>query len=215
MTFQETLPAGQSGSYAEQRAREQRASPRFALLLRAAKLIGLRGQYLCIVRDVSETGVRLRLFHALAQERRLALESVAGERLGVEKVWENAGEAGFRFDVPIDVHGFIAEAGPYPKRPIRIGVEDIARITVAGETCVARLRDLSRQGAGIEIDRHLAIGQHLRIEADALPEFEATVCWRKHPAYGLVFRQLMSLEELAVRSYRMQPGRLRQGTDQA
>ncbi|WP_330703018.1 PilZ domain-containing protein [Novosphingobium resinovorum] len=204
MTFQGSLPADRAQSY-----EEQRASPRFALLLRAAKLVGAEGEYLCIVRDVSETGVRLRLFHSLAAERRLALESAAGERLGIEKVWENGGEAGFRFDVSIDVQRFIAEAGPYPKRPIRVGVEDVARITVSGETTVARLRDLSRQGAGIDIDRHLAIGQHLRIEADALPEFEATVCWRRHPSYGLVFRQLMSLEELAVRAFRMQPGRLR------
>lgn len=204
MTFQESLSTGRALTH-----EEQRASPRFALLLRAAKLIGREGEYLCIVRDVSETGVKLRLFHPLATERRLALESAAGDRLGVEKVWEQGGEAGFRFDLPIDVQRFIAEAGPYPKRPIRIGVEQVARVTIMGETSVVRLRDLSRQGAGIETDRHLAIGQYLRIEAEDMPEFEATVCWRKHPAYGLVFRQLMSLEELAVRAFHMQPGRLR------
>ncbi|MFS0848628.1 PilZ domain-containing protein [Novosphingobium panipatense] len=184
---------------------EQRASPRFALLLRAAKLIGNYGEYLSIVRDVSETGVRLRLFHSLAAERRLYLESVAGHRLGVEKVWENAGEAGFRFDAPIDVQRFIAEAGPYPKRPIRIKVTDEACIVVNGEKSAAHVRDISRQGACIETNRHLAIGQHLRIEGVVLPEFEATVCWRKHPDYGLVFRQLMSLEELAVCAFKMQP----------
>lgn len=202
MSFPESLSAGRKPSY-----EEQRASPRFALLLRAAKLIGAHGEYLCIVRDVSETGVKLRLFHSLADERRLALESAAGDRLGVEKVWENGGEAGFRFDEPIDVQRFIAEAGPYPKRPIRVCVGHQAQLTIAGETSPAKVRDLSRQGAGIETDHYLAIGQHLRIASGLMPEFEATVCWRQHPSYGIVFRQLMSLEELAVRAFRMQKTR--------
>jgi hypothetical protein len=202
MSFPESLSAGRKPSY-----EEQRASPRFALLLRAAKLIGAHGEYLCIVRDVSETGVKLRLFHSLADERRLALESAAGDRLGVEKVWENGGEAGFRFDEPIDVQRFIAEAGPYPKRPIRVCVGHQAQLTIAGETSAAKVRDLSRQGAGIETDHYLAIGQHLRIASGLMPEFEATVCWRQHPSYGIVFRQLMSLEELAVRAFRMQKNR--------
>ncbi len=183
---------------------ELRATPRFALLLRAAKLVGPRGEYLCIVRDVSATGVRLRLFHSLAGLHGLALESATGERIGVMPVWEQNGEAGFRFLRPIEVERFIAEAGPYPKRPIRINVDHPARIVVAGAAIEVRLCNLSRQGARIETGEHLAIGQQLRIEAAELPLFEATVCWRKEPGYGLVFRQLMSLEDLALRAFRMQ-----------
>ncbi|PNU04099.1 PilZ domain-containing protein [Novosphingobium guangzhouense] len=204
MSFPESLSGGRKQSY-----EEQRASPRFALLLRASKLIGVHGEYLCIVRDVSETGVKLRLFHALATERRLALESAAGDRITVEKMWETDGEAGFRFEDPIDVQRFIAEAGPYPKRPIRICVDHEAHVTIAGETAFAKVRDLSRQGAGIETDHYLAIGQHLRIASSMMPEFEATVCWRQHPSYGIVFRQLMSLEELAVRAFHMQEANAR------
>ncbi|MFC0205146.1 PilZ domain-containing protein [Novosphingobium soli] len=201
MTLPDCLSADRAGG-----AVDQSVTPRFAPLLRAAKLIGASGEYLCIVRDVSETGVRLRLFHPLTGERRLALEATAGERLPVERVWEREGEAGFRFVQPIDVTHFIAEAGPYPKRPIRIGVDRPARIRSAGASASARIHDLSRQGARIVTDYHLAIGQTLQIECDALPHVEATVCWRERPSYGLVFRQLMSLEDLAVRAFRMQPG---------
>lgn len=201
MSFPESRSADSAPSLAE-----QRAAPRFALLLRAAKLIGPRGgEYLCIVRDVSQTGVKLRLFHALAGlGQRLALECSTGERMAVDLVWEHEGEAGFRFVSPIDVQHFIAEAGPYPKRPVRIAVDRRANLIVAGDTIEARLRNLSRQGASIETDHHLAIGQQLRISAEHLPMFEATVCWRREPVYGLVFRQLMSLEELALRVFVMQ-----------
>lgn len=209
MTFPDRRSAGIVDPGADRKAaihrpEDLRAAPRFALLLRAAKLIAPRGEYLCIVRDVSETGAKLRLFHSLAGIEGLALESVTGEHIAMDPVWEHEGEGGFRFVEPIDVRRFIAEAGPFPKRPIRVAVDHPARITVAGQTSTARVRDLSRQGARIETGNHLALGQQLRLEADELPQFEATVCWRRQPAYGLVFRQLMGLEELAVRTYRMQ-----------
>jgi hypothetical protein len=183
---------------------DQRAAPRFALLLRAAKLVGARGEYLCIVRDVSETGVKLRLFHSLAGIDGLALESATGERMALDLVWEYKGEAGFRFARPIDVQRFIAEASPYPKRPIRIALDLPARLSFGGTVLDVRLCNISRQGANIETVQHLALGQQLRLEAKHLPVFEATVCWRKRPGYGLVFRQLMGLEELASRTFRMQ-----------
>lgn len=201
MSFPESLSAGSARTSAD-----QRIAPRYALLLRAAKLIGPQGhEYLCIVRDVSETGVKLRLFHPLAGlGSRLALECSTGDRMGVDLVWEHEGEAGFRFVRPIDVQEFIAEAGPHPKRPVRLAVDRQAHLTVAGSSIDARLRNLSRQGASIETSQHLAIGQQLRISAEHLPVFEATVCWRREPFYGMVFRQLMSLEELALRVFVMQ-----------
>lgn len=187
---------------------EKRETTRFALLMRSAKLIGSRGECLCIVRDVSETGVKLRLFHPLAGEEHMALELMTGERLAVDLIWEHNGEAGFRFLKPIDVMGFIAETGPYPRRPIRLKVNHPAMLTVAGKPIPARLCDLSREGARIETEFKLAIRQNLRIKAEELPEFEATVCWRRQPAHGLVFHQVMSLEELANRAFRMQPGHM-------
>lgn len=204
MTFPDRRSAGNVQTLGSPNPEDLRATPRFALLLRAAKLVGPQGEYLCIVRDVSETGAKLRLFHSLAGIDGLALEAVTGERIPLDLVWEHEGEAGFRFIRPIDVQRFIAEASPFPKRPIRIAIDQPALITVAGETSTVRVRDLSRQGACIESERHLALGQQLRIEGGELPQFEATVCWRRQPSYGLVFRQLMGLEELAVRTFRMQ-----------
>ncbi len=189
---------------AELRVEDLRATPRFALLLRSAKLIGTDVEHLCIVRDVSQSGCKLRLFTPIGEDDQLALEVSTGERLPVELIWERDGEAGFRFREPIDVTHFVAESGPYPKRPIRVRVDHPARLSLSGQVVPVTLQNLSRQGAGIETDMHLAIGQKMLVEAEGLPTFEATVCWRQHPQYGLVFGQLMSLSELAERSYRLQ-----------
>jgi hypothetical protein len=187
---------------------EQRVQPRFALLLRQAKLLSDGCEYLCIVRDVSESGFKLKLFHPLPgllpQSSGFALEITTGEAFPVEHVWEQDGEAGFRFTAPVDLARFIAEAGPFPKRPVRLKVEHPALIAFGGQEYFAMIHDLSRQGARIETEQMLAIGQKMRFAARELPHFDATVCWRQHPFYGLVFDQLLSLEQLALRTYRIQ-----------
>lgn len=205
MKYPEILPELETGRVDD--FGEQRVQPRFALLLRSAKLVSSRGEFLCIVRDVSESGAKVRLFHPVLDDEDLWLEIATGERFAVEKVWEKEGEAGIRFVDTIDVMRFVAEAGPFPKRPVRIRTNHPATLSYAGNSATAMICDLSRQGARIETAQRLAIGQTLRIEGDHLPEFEATVCWRRHPAYGLVFRQLMSMEELALRVFEVQMNR--------
>ena len=46
-------------------AREQRTAPRFTLLIRTAKLLSSSGEYLCVIRDVSSEGIKVRTFHQL------------------------------------------------------------------------------------------------------------------------------------------------------
>lgn len=180
-----------------------RGAPRFALMLRSAKLIADGTEYLCIIRDVSETGVKLRLFHPAPRAAELLIETASGQNYAMQMVWEANGEAGFRFLQPIDVDSFVKESGPYPKRPLRLRVQHRATVRMANQSYDATILDISRQGARITISNKLAIGQKFWLEAEELPLFEATVCWRRAPEYGLVFGQLMGLEELAQRAERM------------
>ncbi|MCJ2177581.1 PilZ domain-containing protein [Novosphingobium album (ex Hu et al. 2023)] len=183
---------------------EKRIEPRVALLLRSAKLAGASGEFLCIVRDVSNSGAKLRLFHPMVDSEELVLETATGQRVAVEKVWENGNEAGIRFLDAIDISQFVAEHGPFPKRPMRINLDCSARLRHGGAAYGSRIHDLSSQGAKIETSQHLAIGQVLGLEADNLPAFDVTVRWRRHPYYGLVFHQVMSLEEFALRVHQLQ-----------
>jgi hypothetical protein len=182
-----------------------RAAPRFSLLIRSAKLVYPSGEYICIVRDVSASGVRLRLFHALPPEPAVTLELATGETFEIERVWEHEEHGGFRFSNPIDVERFIVEAGPYPKRPLRLRTDFAAKLTTDGEPFGATVRDFSREGAKIVTEQPLAIGQKVRIEAKGLPPLTAIVCWRRLPAYGLAFQQSFTFQELAKTAARLQP----------
>ncbi|MFN9375472.1 MAG: PilZ domain-containing protein, partial [Novosphingobium sp.] len=77
-------------------SQELRAAPCISLMLRAAKLVRPAGEFLCILRDVSATGLKARLFHALPQDGPLALELGTGERHPIEPVWERDRHVGFR-----------------------------------------------------------------------------------------------------------------------
>ena len=198
-------PDGRANDAANRDVADLRAAPRFSLLIRSAKLVYENTEYLCIVRDVSASGVRLRLFHRLPAEERVTLELATGETFTLERVWEREDHGGFRFADPIDVHRFIAEAGPYPKRPLRLRIEFPATLSFDEATIEAKICDLSREGARIEASQRLAIGQKIKLEARGLPPLTAIVCWRSLPAHGLSFQQSFTFEELAQLAARLQP----------
>ena len=185
---------------------EMRGAQRFTLLIRTAKLVGEGGEFLCIIRDVSATGLRLRLFHALPAAAHMALELANGEVYFVERVWERDSHAGFRFAAPIDVAAFIAEVSPYPRRQLRLRLSFPAVLTCAGAASVASVRDLSPQGMRIETMRFLAIGQRVKLEGDRFPATLAKVCWRSGQDYGLAFEEVFTLEALAVLAADLQGG---------
>lgn len=179
---------------------DQRAAQRFTLLLLTAKLIAPAGEFLCILRDVSATGLKARLFHDLPESPDWQLELGSGARHALEPVWQADGHAGFRFRAaPIDPFRLMdQDAGPFPKRHIRLRMELPVLLHAEGAARPGRLRDLSQLGARIEVEQPLALRQLVRIEAPGLPVRHARVRWRRGPGHGLVFHEAFRLDELAV-----------------
>lgn len=184
---------------------ELRNAKRFALLIRTAKLVCESGEYLCVVRDISATGVRLRMFHPVPPAENPSLVLGNGDSYPVDPVWEGNGQAGFRFTTPINVHNFMEEPSRWPRRPIRLRLHLAGHIRSDGGAAAATVHNLSRTGALIETERYLALGQRLQLEARGLPPISANICWRSAKHHGLTFRQTFTFEELAVLAARLQP----------
>lgn len=184
---------------------EQRAAKRSSLMLRAAKLLAESGEYVCIVRDVSATGAKLRLFHAPPPDLHLFLELADGERHAMERVWHREDHAGFRFSCEIDVERFIRESGEFPRRPLRLNFQHPTLVRTGAETCDAALADLSQHGACVDAAARLAIGQSVRLEVPGLPVRDGRVRWRRGGRHGLVFQQAFRLDELAGHALLLQP----------
>ena len=77
---------------------EQRGAPRYTSLIRAAKLVCGQGEFVCVIRDVSATGVSLRTFHRLPTDEAIALELQNGESYELELVRSEGFEASYRFE---------------------------------------------------------------------------------------------------------------------
>lgn len=192
---------------------ELRAAPRFTLLIRAAKLVSPNGEFVCVIRDVSESGVSVRLFHKLPPGRPIELHMPGGGSYEIEPIWERGNEAGFQFASNVDVKQLINEAGEYPKRGLRLEVCFPIRVSTLTQKSEGLVANLSQQGARFECDGLFAIDQNLRIEAlEAIPEFKearAKVRWRRDHEYGVVFDDTFTLGDFARLAARLQcPGLL-------
>ena len=188
---------------------DRRSGQRYTLILRAGKLICAAGEFLCVLRDVSDKGLKARLFHPLPPSPSYEIELYDGARLGIEPVWSRGFNAGFRFaDAPVDVHGLLAEAGPFPKRHIRLALATDLNVQLLGADGVriGRVRDVSQHGAQLEVEGALKIGQQLRLEAAHFPPQQVRVRWRRGSRYGVVFQQGFRLDQLAELVARLQLG---------
>lgn len=188
---------------------DQRAAPRFTLLIRAAKLIADQGEFVCVIRDVSETGVSVRLFHKLPRCDTFDLVMPGGGQYQIRRVWERGNEAGFEFASPVQVAKLITEAGEYPKRGLRLGLCFPIKVGTLTQNSEAIVENLSQQGARISCESLFAIDQNLRIDGQELNEVRAKVRWRRNENYGVVFEDTFTLGEFARMAARLQaPGLL-------
>jgi hypothetical protein len=185
-----------------------RIAPRFTLLIRAAKLVSAQGEFVCVIRDVSESGVSVRLFHALPGCKDFALHMPAGAVYEVVPKWQRDNEAGFAFAQSVEVEQLVNEAGEYPKRGLRLAVCFPVTLSTLSQTCEAVIENLSQQGARLTCDALLAIDQTVRIAAPGFGgenrEVRAKVRWRRDQQYGVVFDDTFTLGEFARLAARLQ-----------
>ena len=193
----DTLPA------AEPDGSEQRCAPRFTLLIRAAKLISPSGEFLCVVRDASETGVSVRLFHPLPADVPLSLEMPNGDCLELERVWEEVGKAGFRFGKSVDIERIVESPSRFNRRAVRVNVEVPCHLLVGVRRISATILNLSQQGAMISTPEKLSLIQRVKIRADGMPEVAGKVRWRRNDSYGISFEDTFQFAELAALAFEL------------
>lgn len=196
-------------------AADMRAAPRLTLLIRAAKLVSAQGEFVRVIRDVSDLGVSVRLFHALPTGQHFELHMPAGAGYAITRVWQRGNEAGFTFNEPIEVTRMINESAEYPKRGLRLAVCFPIRLATLTQHCDAVVENLSQQGARIACDSLLAIDQMVRIEAPGvapdLRTVRAKIRWRRDSHYGVVFDDTFTLGDFARLVARLQAPALLEG----
>lgn len=179
-------------------ATEKREAPRYTLLIRAAKLISETGEFLCVIRDASESGISVRIFHPLPEPPFMTVELQNGDRHHVELVWQDKDRAGFRFLEAADISRIIESPSRFAKRAIRLNLSAAAQVeTGDGRIELVEVTDLSQQGAKINCTCRFAIDERVKISARGLPPTLAKVRWRKEGSCGLIFENTYQYGEFA------------------
>jgi hypothetical protein len=176
---------------------EHRGAQRYTLLIRAAKLISPAGEFMCVVRDASESGANVRLFHQLPECEQMMLELQNGDQHEMEVVWQEEDRAGLRFSREADIGRIIECPSRFAKRPIRINLDISASLSSLSQQAVVRIKNLSQQGAQVISNHRFAIDQRVRLSAEGLPEVNAKVRWRRGELFGLVFEDTFQFGDLA------------------
>lgn len=197
---------------AQEKGREARvhADSRKATILRTAKVICQTGEYLCLVRELSEIGLSLKFLHPVPKEKRILLQLTNGLTYPIERVWVGRQQAGYRFGNGIDLKEFLSEAAPYECRPIRLSLSTPATVTDGRIVTKVSLTDLSREGAQFESERHHTIGALISFEAPGLPQRLAEVRWQNGALYGMRFQHPLTLQQLADVAISLQPMNMRE-----
>lgn len=185
-------------------APEQRGAPRFTLLIRSAKLVSADSEYLCVVRDASERGVSVRLFHPLPPAVPLMLEMPNGDRHALERVWEEEGKAGFRFAAPVDIARIVESPSHFARRAVRVRLQVPCDLVVGSRTVPGTICNLSQQGAQIHTQEKLLLIQRVKILAEGMPEVAGKVRWRSNHNYGLSFEDTFQFAQLAALAFDLQ-----------
>lgn len=180
---------------------QQPRAPRLTLLIRAAKLVTADGEFVCIIRDISETGVRVRLFHEVPTGELAELHMASGANTQIREVRRSANEVAYEFIDRIDVEQFVNTTSPFPKRGLRLALSFPALVTAHEQTYEATVCDLSQQGARVYCDGRFAIDQTLSLKGDwpgiSFGPTYANVRWRRDASYGLLFEDTMELADFA------------------
>lgn len=188
-----------------QKVEDQRQSHRASLMLRRAKLVCQSGEYLTLIRDVSEKGIGLGFLHEVPPEPRTLLQLANGMTYPVERVWAQSRQAGYRFGCTITLDEFLREDSPHPVRPLRLNMEGQACVQDGRAAMEASLVDLSCEGAKIICEDDLRSQGLISFELPGMAPQLASVRWNDGDHFGLQFQHPLSTEELAACALTLQP----------
>jgi hypothetical protein len=207
------LNARRPDSVDPDRPPERRRHVRQLALLRVALLHAGGASDICVVKNVSSSGLSARIYRKLPPGEQVEIEFRSGERLAGSVVWEHECDIGIIFPKPIDVAAVLSSsrASQATKRRAlpRIGVECQGRLSTGLQSMVATLRDISQGGANVEVEGTIANLSKVQLILPDLQAIAGVVRWTLGQNVGISFNGCMAFEQLAhwiqVRRERIEP----------
>lgn len=180
--------------------KDRRSADRDTTVLRIGVITGGARTTFCVLRNVSETGVQVKLYDPLSAGHPVVLRVGDGAPVSGKIVWVNKRHAGIKLDNPLDSAGLMRmrEHLDLKRRRAIPRIRTVARAIVrsGGRTFGGQLHNISSVGAKLTAGRALADGESLRLCLPSLPELRAYVCWSEGETFGIRFQSPIPVEVL-------------------
>lgn len=169
---------------------ERRRSLRTATVFQVAKLVTSRHEELCLLRDVSPTGLKAEVYCSLAAGERIEIELKTEHRVAGEIVWASDGAIGMTFDEEVPVLAMLAHCAFDDRiariRPSRLACAMPGSLAIEGREHPVTLLNVSLAGMKMKFEGQAGDGKAIV----SLAEFGRRACtirWTRGGEAGVMF----------------------------
>lgn len=166
----------------------------------AATLLVADAAHPCTLRKLTTLGATLSLVLEQHEQGAARLQLANGQLFEGRVDWCSDGEAGFLFDAPVDVIGTLARtlaSLPADRRSMpRVEINQTIFIRSGDKVELARTRNVSQGGVGVDTRLELGIGTPVQVTLDTLRPIDGTVRWCRQGQAGIEFREELGWQTL-------------------
>lgn len=152
---------------------------------------------LCLIKNISAGGMKIRPYCDLAEGTDLSVELKTGMSVSGKVAWLDGANAGVEFNEMIDVIDVLSKNhdGPRQRMP-RIEIDCFAMIRDGAHVHRMRVIDVSQ--GGLKLQSHLVLdrGNDLVITLPGMTPQPGVTRWCDEGFVGVTFNRLLSLSEL-------------------
>ena len=160
----------------------------------------LRGQReLCLIRNVSEGGLRAHIYSPVEIGEKVLVELKTDQQTSGTVSWIEGGLIGVQFDEAVDVEELLAshlQDSARQARMPRVDVDKLGELRIGSRLYPINTRDMSQGGVRIEIDHPLEVGERVVLTLEKFRPIEGTVRWYETGTGGIAFNQVIPFHEL-------------------
>ena len=175
----------------------RREGERHMTLYRVGSLsIGERRE-LCLIKNISAGGMKVRAYCPIPESTRLSVELKCGQPIAGSVSWVRDSNIGISFDQPIDVLDLLSTSlhGPRPRMP-RIEVSSFVTIREGAMTYRLKTCDISQGGLKVQGETMIAPGSDVIVALPGLEALPGVIRWSEDRQMGLTFNRLLNLSLL-------------------
>ncbi len=180
---------------------DRRQHTRHVTVLRVAKINTPQSEELCLVRNISASGMMVHIYSDLSIGDPVSTELNSGKPISGKVAWHREGMIGIEFDECVNPDRVLsgqdfAPATAHP-RPPRVCLDLRGRIRVGSRYQAVTVCNISQGGANIKPSEPDAVLEKVVLMVNGLPPIAGSVRWQDEEHAGIEFDIPVSFEVLA------------------